>query len=131
LAITRSIMTAHGGKIGAESRGTGRGATFTLRFPLSQAEASQPDKVATAAAPLPAQPGDPAREDHKDTRQTIKRLLESSRHRVTAASDAQSALSLAGKSRFDLVISDLGLPDLTGHELMRGSASDSRSRALP
>jgi CheY-like chemotaxis protein/anti-sigma regulatory factor (Ser/Thr protein kinase) len=119
LAITRSIMTAHGGKITAESRGTGRGASFTLHFPLSKVEASEPDKVPTVAPAAPHSLDILLVEDHKDTRLTIKRLLESSRHRVTAASDARSALTLAGKSRFDLVISDLGLPDLTGHELMR------------
>lgn len=118
LAITRSIMGAHGGHIEAESSGLDQGATFILRFPLTTASRPAARPTATAA-------GNPRRldillvEDHKDTRQTIKRLLESSQHRVTAASDAQSALTLAAKGQFDLVISDLGLPDLTGHELMR------------
>jgi PAS domain S-box-containing protein len=118
LAITRSIMGAHGGHIEAESSGLDRGATFVLRFPLT---------TATRPAVRPAAPaaGNTRRldillvEDHKDTRLTIQRLLETSHHRVTAASDAQSALALAAKAQFDLVISDLGLPDLTGHELMR------------
>jgi PAS domain S-box-containing protein len=120
LAITRSIMHAHGGGIETQSPGLNQGATFTLRFPLA----------ATANRKTASQPVRPAKEhqpglnillveDHKDTRICIQRLLEASAHRVTSAGTAHDALHLAESSQFDLVISDLGLPDLSGHELMR------------
>jgi PAS domain S-box-containing protein len=119
LAITRSIMHAHGGGIEGSSSGPNQGATFTLRFPLSAGAAR---KTAPAAA-IPAAQGPGLNillvEDHKDTRVCIQRLLEATSHRITSAANALTALELAENTRFDLVISDLGLPDLTGHELMR------------
>lgn len=58
-------------------------------------------------------------EDHKDTRLGIQRLLQMAGHQVTAAASAQEALDGAARQNFDLVISDLGLPDQPGHDLMR------------
>jgi PAS domain S-box-containing protein len=119
LAITRSIMHAHGGGIEAQSPGLNQGATFTLRFPLA-VEAGR-----KAAKPVVRAPDHQSGlnillvEDHKDTRICIQRLLEASAHRVTSAGTAHDALNLAESSHFDLIISDLGLPDLSGHELMR------------
>ena len=57
-------------------------------------------------------------EDHEDTRHTMARLLQRWGHRVEAAASARAALSLAAEHPFDLVISDLGLPDESGDGLM-------------
>ena len=57
-------------------------------------------------------------EDHKDTRIGIQRLLEIAGYKVMPAASATQALEIASSDKFDLVVSDLGLPDLTGHELM-------------
>jgi PAS domain S-box-containing protein len=118
LAITRSIMHAHGGGIEAQSNGLNHGATFTLRFPLAKPAAKKP--AALAAPETPAHQGLSILlvDDHKDTRVCIQRLLEANSHRVASAGTAQDALQLAETSHFDLIISDLGLPDLSGHELM-------------
>ena len=115
LAIGASILAAHGGTIRAESRGPGLGATFTLGLPLRP---SAPDP----AAPTPAAAALPATrhlrillvEDHKDTRLTLQRYLQRSHHEVTVAETAHQALTLAAAQEFDLVISDLGLPDEGG-----------------
>ncbi len=119
LAITRSIMHAHGGGIEGQSPGLNQGATFTLRFPLARAIAKK--KSEKPAARSPAQPSGLnilLVDDHKDTRVCIQRLLEANSHRVTSAGTAHDALGLAETSKFDLIISDLGLPDLSGYELM-------------
>jgi CheY-like chemotaxis protein len=58
-------------------------------------------------------------EDHFDTRESIRRLLEAASHRVTTAESAEEALKLAEATAFDVVLSDLGLPDMSGNELMR------------
>jgi CheY-like chemotaxis protein len=58
-------------------------------------------------------------EDHLDTAMALRRLLELSGYRVGTADTVQSALRLCEAQRFDLLISDIGLPDGTGHELMR------------
>ncbi len=123
LAISRSIVEAHGGRIRAESPGIGRGATFVIELPLGRRhrrrENSQPEakRAATNGA------GRSLRvllvEDHKDTRVSIQKLLQHARHTVMAAGSAREALETAAANRFDLVISDLGLPDQSGHQLMR------------
>jgi PAS domain S-box-containing protein len=120
LAISRSVMEAHRGALTAQSPGPNQGATFTLTFPLAAAKPPGPSNP--VPAPQPAREGRLnilLVEDHKDTRMYIQRLLEAASHRIASAGTADEALKLAETNHFDLVISDLGLPDLSGHELMR------------
>src|SRR5258706_6787587 len=58
-------------------------------------------------------------EDHAETARLLSRLLECSGHAVTTAGNVESALRLAKEGRFDVVVSDIGLPDGTGYELMK------------
>ena len=58
-------------------------------------------------------------EDHRDTASILGKLLADSGHAVKTATTAAEALKLAGEHAFDLVLSDLGLPDMTGYELMK------------
>jgi CheY-like chemotaxis protein len=58
-------------------------------------------------------------EDHADTARVLSRLLKASGHLVSTATSAADALALADQHPFDIVISDLGLPDMTGYELMQ------------
>jgi signal transduction histidine kinase len=118
LTISRSIVEAHGGEVRGQSAGPGKGAVFSVVLPLKRAEASE--------SPSLHPPSDrPARrceilivEDHEDTRATLARLLARRGHQLTTTSSGQEALAAAASSIFDLVISDLGLPDMTGNELM-------------
>jgi signal transduction histidine kinase/ActR/RegA family two-component response regulator len=121
LAISRRLVELHGGTIVAHSDGSGKGSTFTLTFPL----ASRP-----AAAPAPAAPavvstlaGATRRrlllvEDHAATRASLQRLLEHRGYQVTVAATVDQARDLARRGRFDLLLSDIGLPDGSGYELM-------------
>jgi PAS domain S-box-containing protein len=119
LAISRRLMELHGGRITASSDGAGRGATFSIEL------------ITTAARPRPTrrpnaqenQQQTSARrillvEDHDQTRQTLARLLTSRGHEVAAAETARQARDLARTFAYDLVLTDLGLPDGNGHELM-------------
>ncbi len=119
LAISKTLVDLHGGEIRASSEGPGRGATFSVRLPAAGAaggDALQPP--ATAAQPRPA-----LRvlliEDHQDTLHAMSRLLSRLGYQVSGAVSVATALQLAGSHPFDLVISDLGLPDGSGLELMR------------
>jgi CheY-like chemotaxis protein len=58
-------------------------------------------------------------EDHADTARTLARLLRGAGFRVTTAGDVGSAIAAAERESFDLVVSDLGLPDGDGFEIMR------------
>lgn len=122
LTISRSILLSHGGSIAATSDGPGRGATFILQFP-GEAVAEVP------ASPVPPPPIPPVVaprgvrillvEDHNDTRRSMELLLRETPYRVSAAATASEALALAAEEEFDLVITDIGLPDKSGLELMR------------
>ncbi|MEO9114020.1 MAG: PAS domain S-box protein [Lacunisphaera sp.] len=137
LAISKMLVEMHGGKIYASSPGLNQGSRFTVEFPLYHLPAINPAVTSATASglgrdSLKAVAGDDARdliplpavkprillvEDHAPTRHTIQRLL-ARRYEVTTAACAADALSLAGIKKFPLVISDFGLPDRSGHELM-------------
>ena len=118
LTISRSIVEAHGGEIRGHSDGPGTGAVFTVVLPLKKTPASR-EKRSRTAPPRAARGADVLIvEDHSDTRATLERLLARRGHKVTVASTGNAALDAAAAAPFDLVISDLGLPDMTGNELM-------------
>lgn len=120
LAISRSIAEAHGGTIRARSAGPGRGATFTLELPI---RATAPAPVAAPSAPAPSAASAGLRlllvEDHRDTRISMQFLLQRAGYRVAGAETAAEAKALAARQAFDVVVTDLGLPDQSGIELMR------------
>ena len=68
-------------------------------------------------------------EDHLDTTQMLYLLLAGLGYAVKTAGDAATALELASQESFDMLISDIGLPDETGYELMKKSVNVIRSRA--
>jgi PAS domain S-box-containing protein len=120
LAITRSIVEAHGGSVHAASEGPGKGAEFTLEIPIRARKTAADYKPSTPAVAEDRGSGKLILlvEDHRDTRTSLEFLLRKRKHQVLAASTAQEALDLATKHKFDLVISDIGLPDQSGLELM-------------
>jgi PAS domain S-box-containing protein len=117
LAISRAITNAHRGHIWAESPGPGLGATIHVEIPLRRV----PSPTISETAPSVAT-GAGLRillvEDHDDTRHVFQAILGRKGHSVKGAATGEAALALASSNAFDLVISDLGLPDLSGTELM-------------
>ena len=119
LAITKTLVEAHDGTITAESGGRDKGARFALILPTCE-------KVDTQAAPtLPPKPLQRHAmrillvEDHEDTNRSLTNLLRRRGYYVQSAGNVQSALDLSAKEEFDVLISDLGLPDGSGIDLMR------------
>jgi signal transduction histidine kinase/ActR/RegA family two-component response regulator len=123
LAISKAIVDLHGGKLTAHSDGDGHGATFTVRLQVipKPSHSSSDDAPSTESAENPeAKPlAILLVEDHPDTRRATARLLRNLGHEVVTADGVSSALEEAGSRPFDLIISDLGLPDGSGLELMR------------
>lgn len=131
LTIARRIVDHHGGRISASSPGPGRGSTLQVELPLAPS-----DEGSASAAPPPSTPAAPAAptgdregavpplrillvEDHAATRQTLARLLARRRHAVVSAATMTEALEAFGREKFDLVVSDIGLPDGDGCVLMQ------------
>jgi PAS domain S-box-containing protein len=117
LAISRAITKAHGGHIWAESPGPGLGATIHVEIPLRRVPPPTVSEIAPSVAT-----GAGLRillvEDHDDTRHVFQAILGQKGHSVKGAATGEAALALASSNAFDLVISDLGLPDISGTELM-------------
>ncbi len=127
LAISRRLAEMHGGTIKARSDGLGRGAVFTVTLPLQRAARHDHiEKTVTNTMIENNKNGVPVRqkrillvEDHADTAMMMKELLQVSGYEVETTSDVARSLEAIASRDFDLVISDLGLPDRSGLELMK------------
>jgi PAS domain S-box-containing protein len=119
MAIAKALVDAQGGTIAAASEGMGRGSCFKVSLPSIETPA-------TIQAPASSRDGAARRElkillveDHEDTADVISRLLRGKGHRVQSANSVASALHLARTEAFDIMLSDIGLPDGTGIDLIQ------------
>src|SRR5690606_5924667 len=123
LSLVKGLVELHGGTIEARSDGAGRGATFVVRLPC-----------ATDAQPLPVagRPGAPrppgrrvlsADGDH-DAATSLARLLEHAGHEVRDVRDGRSALDIVRAFEPEVVLLDIGLPDMDGWQLARALRQD-------
>jgi signal transduction histidine kinase/CheY-like chemotaxis protein len=124
LAIVRQLIELHGGTVTAESGGLNQGSRFIVRLPCD----SSP--VGTAVAPAAAVASDGGKgplegmrvllvDDDDDSRLMLKRVLESLRATVVAANSVAQAMATIGSASFDILISDIGMPDEDGFDLIR------------
>ena len=119
LAISKALVEAHQGSITATSEGRDRGAKFTALFPTCTPSpmpesVSQPEFAAKRKAMRLL-----LVEDHEDTNLSLTRMLRRRGYEVHPAFDVRSALDLAAAKEFDVLVSDIGLPDGTGTDLFR------------
>ncbi|HKW91231.1 MAG TPA: ATP-binding protein [Methylomirabilota bacterium] len=117
LTLVRYLVALHGGAVLARSDGPGRGTEFVVRLPLSTAVARP------APPPAPSVAAPPRRilvvEDNEDGRQTLILMLRLLGHQVLEAASGADAVELAVRQSPDLVLLDVGLPDLDGYEVAR------------
>ena len=131
LAISKRLVEIHDGDITAESAGKGKGSTFRVRLPRSEPMTTGVEEHFAAAKTKPRKIL--LVEDHSDTAFVMQLLLENCGYEVQITGDVAGALAATAVQSFDLLISDLGLPDGSGLELMRqlrGHGSSMRSIAL-
>ncbi len=121
LAISKSIADGHGALLEAMSDGRDRGATFRLTISVVESPAAPPSRLEKGWSD---EKGERSTwrillvEDHADTAAALRNLLARRGHSVSVAHDLRSAREAAQGDPFDLLISDVGLPDGTGAELM-------------
>ena len=120
LAISKRVVDMHRGTITASSAGRDTGATFTVTL-----DAMQTSLLEGPALFLETDGASENKsrillvEDHEDTARVLRRMLQGSGYNVSHANSLAAARQFAARQRFDLVISDVGLPDGSGLDLMR------------
>jgi PAS domain S-box-containing protein len=118
LAISKYIVDLHEGNIAVESRGRSYGTTFKVNF------AALPARVGKTGvrSRLPSKPTKSLRillvEDHGDTRRTLARLLKYFGHDISIAENTEDALAILRSKTLDVVLSDIGLPDGSGYDVI-------------
>jgi CheY-like chemotaxis protein len=127
LAISRALVELHSGIIRADSPGKGKGATFSVELPLAKDD----EKAESASAELSLPAIVPTKqisskgihillvEDHEPTRVGLAHLLLRRHYKVTSVGSLAEARALLEKEHFHLLISDIGLPDGNGCDLMK------------
>ena len=132
LAIVRHLVELHGGQVSAESKGKGHGSVFTVKLPLyAAANNGGPPRGVDKKLEMPVDGAGMHGlhlmlvEDDDDSREMLMTFLESHAIKVTAVDSAAQALEELPTMRPDLLISDVGLPEQDGYDLIRAV------RALP
>jgi two-component system CheB/CheR fusion protein len=133
LAMVKNLSELHGGGVEVESAGEGRGATFRVFLPLQQTgEFASLEAEATAGA---SRSLTGLRvllvDDMEDALESFRFLLEHVGYQVTSASSAKEAIALTEQQEFDLLISDVGMPEMDGYELMTELRGRVHTAALP
>ncbi len=118
LAISRHIVNLHDGEISVESRGRSYGATFSVKLAVLPAHVGKTG----VQARVPGKPVKSLRillvEDHGDTRRTLARLLQHFGHDISVAENTEAALAILRSKTLDVVLSDIGLPDGSGYDVI-------------
>jgi signal transduction histidine kinase len=129
LALVSHLIRLHSGSITAHSEGVGRGSSFVVRLPK--------DKLQPSASPAPAILAPQGSyhillvEDNHDAREMISTLLSTFGHRVIEAKDGMQGVQMAGAHKPDVIVVDIGLPDIDGHEVARRLRACADTSAIP
>ncbi|WP_143467699.1 GAF domain-containing protein [Leptolyngbya ohadii] len=120
LAIVRHLVELHGGTVRADSLGEGQGATFTIRLPLMPSP-SQADREERPPQPSLDLNGCKILvvDDEPDTRDLVAFVLEQQGAQVTAVTSAREALLMLPQAKPDILLSDIGMPEMDGYMLIR------------
>jgi len=129
LSIVKTLVELHGGSVRVKSAGQNQGASFAIALPVShvtEQEVERSQRLPVLNDPLEAielprldQTTLLIVDDEPDGRQLMVRILEGRGAKVTAVAGGAEALELLKSQEFDILVSDIGMPDLDGYELMR------------
>jgi signal transduction histidine kinase/HAMP domain-containing protein len=119
LAISKTLVEAHQGTITVQSDGPNKGAAFTLVFPTRDRSEAQIAATVSRTSAERKSMRILLVEDHEDTNRSLTNLLRRRGYHVQPALNFQSAVDISEKEEFDVLVSDLALPDGNGIDLMR------------
>ena len=127
LSVVRSLVELHGGTVSVRSDGIARGSEFVVILPTTDAP------LAVVSPPIETRSGVGRRvllvDDNRDAAEAMQMLLEMDGHTVALAFSGQAALEQAARIRPEVVFLDIGLPDISGHEVARRLKADMASSA--
>ncbi len=132
LALVKSFVEAHHGKIEAKSEGAGKGSVFVVTLPREHAE-NHSANIALRAGPAGARV--PSRvllvEDQPDTLEMLTATLQTNGYEVLACESAIYAMDVAAREKFDILISDIGMPAMDGFQLVKALRSRENDEDIP
>ncbi|AZE59932.1 MULTISPECIES: CheR family methyltransferase [Pseudomonas fluorescens group] len=132
LSLVRQLVEAHEGSVSVHSKGLGFGCTFSVwlplceqqdHLPLSGAEQDEDERLHGVKVLLV--------DDSAEVLEVLNLLLEMEGAQVNAFNDPQTALETARDAQYDLIISDIGMPKMNGHELMQKLRTIGHLRQVP
>lgn len=132
LSLVRQLVEAHGGRVSADSAGIGQGCTFTVSLPCS--DSGQRPAVAPADATTDGRLSGIRVllvDDSPDVLEVMQQLLEMECAEVSAFSDPRQALEAAAAASYDIILSDIGMPVMDGHALIKALRSLSHLQHTP
>jgi PAS domain S-box-containing protein len=120
LSIVRQLVELHEGTVNAQSAGEGQGATFTVCLPIADCRSSPSSLLVENEQPLDLSGVTVlVVDDMTDSREFAAFVLEESGALVTQAASAQAALKALAQMSFDVLVTDIGMPDMNGYQLMQ------------
>lgn len=131
LALVRQLTELHGGSIEACSDGVGHGAAFTVHLPLHVARRAAPPKPSARDAATLSGLRLLVVDDAEETADMMRVLLQMNGATVEAVTSGNQALELAAAQDFDLILSDISMPEMDGYELLRALRAQPKTADIP
>jgi hypothetical protein len=130
LAICKNLVELHGGTITVSSRGRGFGTTATVTLKCLSPGSVVPTEDEPHSFDVPAGMRILLVEDHEDTRRVLARLLSHFGHEVSLSGTVEEALQALRSKPFDAILSDIGLPDGTGYDIISEAKRNHNVRGI-
>ena len=124
LALAKSLVELHGGTVEARSEGLGTGAEFAVRLPLAEGAEAPLVAAAPPAAPAHARRRVLVIEDNIDAAELLAAALRRRNHEVAVAHHSREGIKKAREFQPDVVLCDIGLPEMNGYEVARAFRAD-------
>lgn len=129
LTLVKQLVALHGGTVSAHSAGPGTGSEFRVRLPISAAKVDAPTVDADRSSRAPR-----LRvlvvDDNEDAAESLALLLSTMGHKTTVANSGTAAILSAERDRPDLILLDIGLPDMDGYETAQRLSESPRTREI-
>lgn len=131
LALVKQLAELHRGEVRVDSKGIGQGTTFTVTVPLYETEHGVAMPSAVTSPELLKGKSILIVDDSRDTIDMLTKLLTLEGARVESAGSGKEALQIAGERSFDLIISDISMPEMDGYQLLKQIRGLANGGSLP